>query len=150
MKQESTFLLKGIIFLVGLGVLAFFVFLSPAVINSERTGYYRPILFGMYLTAPPFFLALYQTFKLLTYIDKNKAFSDLSLKALNYIKYCAVIISVLYIIGMPLIFNAGDRDDPPGVILIGLLFIFIPIIIANFAAIFQKLIKEAINIKLGK
>ena len=41
----------------------------------------------MYVAAIPFFVALYQAFKLLSYIDKNQAFSELSVKALKKIKY---------------------------------------------------------------
>ena len=38
-------------------------------------------------------------------------------------------------------------DDAPGVILIGLILIFASMVIAVFAAVLQKLLKEAIDIK---
>ena len=105
------------------------------------------VLIDLYATAIPFYFALYQAFKLLSYIDKNKAFSDLSVKALKNIKYCAITISILYVAGMPLFFLMADKDDAPGIIVLGLVIIFASIVIAVFAAVLQKLLKDAIDIK---
>ena len=64
----------------------------------------------MYVSVIPFFVALYQAFKLLSYIDKNQAFSELSVKALKNIKYCAITISILYVVIMPFVLSrSGDR-----------------------------------------
>jgi hypothetical protein len=101
----------------------------------------------MYVSAIPFFIALYQAFKLLSYIDKNKAFSEISVKALKNIKYCAITISGLYVVGMPFFYILAELDDAPGVILIGMLFIFASMVIAVFAAVLQRLLQEAIDIK---
>ncbi|MDM5326781.1 helix-turn-helix domain-containing protein [Neobacillus sp. CF12] len=50
----------------------------------------------MYVSAIPFYFALYQAFTLLSYIDKNKAFSEISVKALKKIKnYAAANLSIL-------------------------------------------------------
>ncbi len=147
MKRTSTLFLKLIIYLITLTVLALCIFILPRGIMTDRTGYYIPIIWGMYVTTIPFFCAVYQTLKLLQYIDKNKAFSDASIKSLKYIKYSASVISTLYFIGLPLIYNAADRDDAPGVMLIGLVFTFAPLVIAVFAAVLQKLLQNAIDIK---
>ncbi|AUZ38962.1 DUF2975 domain-containing protein [Bacillus sp. MBGLi79] len=101
----------------------------------------------LYVTAIPFYFALYQAFKLLSYIDKNKAFSGLSVRALKNIKYCAVTISIFYAAGMPVFYLIADIDDAPGIIVIGLVIIFASMVIAVFAAVLQKLLKEAIDIK---
>jgi len=100
----------------------------------------------MYGAAVPFYFALYQTFHLLRYIEENTAFSDLSVKALKNIKYCAVTISGFYIVGMPLFSFIAKKVDPP-VGFIGLIIIFASFVIAVFAAILQRLLQEAINIK---
>jgi hypothetical protein len=147
MKAGSTLFLRVALVLIALAVLAFCVFALPAGIMSDNTGYYRPILIGMYFPMVPFFLALYQAWKLLNYIDKNQAFSSLSVKALKTIKYCAIAISAMYVAGMPLIFNAGDRDDAPGVVAIALGFIFACLVVATFAALLQKLVESAIEMK---
>lgn len=147
MTQGSTLVLKGVVVLIGLAALAVCVFGLPYLISSEQTGYYRPILIGMYGPAIPFFLALYQALKLLSYIENNKAFSESSVKALRNIKYCGAGISAMYTAGMPYIFYAADRDDAPGVVAIGLVIIFASFVIAVFAAVLQSLLQNVIDIK---
>jgi hypothetical protein len=147
MKQASTFFLRGVIFLIGLGVIALCIFVLPVGLRSGDTMGYRPIIVGMYIAAIPFFIALYQALKLLSYIDKNNAFSELSIKSLKNIKYSGIAISTLYTVGMPYIFNVADKDDAPGVVAIGLIIIFASIVIAVFAAVLQKLLTTGMTIK---
>jgi hypothetical protein len=101
----------------------------------------------MYIPAIPFFFALFQTLKLLNYIDKNIAFSKASIRALKYIKYCGIFISVMYAAGMPYIFSVADKDDAPGVVLLGLIFTFAPMLAAILAAILQNLFQNVIDLK---
>jgi len=147
MKLDSTLFLKFIVVLIGIIVLALCIFLLPAGIRTDQTGLYRPILLGMYLPAIPFFIALYQALKLLSYIDRNKVFSKSSVKTLRFIKYCAIIISGLYTAGMPYIFYVADKDDAPGVAAIGFVIIFASFVIATAAAVFQRLLQNAVDIK---
>lgn len=147
MKQGSTLFLKLVIYLMAIAGLILCIIVLPMEINSNNLGLYRPILLGMYATAIPFFIALYQGLKLLNYIDKNIAFSELSVKSLQKIKYCAVVITLLYLAGMPYIYYAADRDDAPGVILLGAVLTVAPLVIATFAALLQKLLQNAIDIK---
>ncbi len=146
MKRGSTDILRLTIVLLGFVVLAGCVYSLPAAFDGMTDGY-SPILLGMYVTLIPFFFALHQTWKLLGYIDKNKPFSILSVNALKKVKYCALIISGMYIAGMPYIYIVADKDDAPGVILIGLVFIGTSFVIATSAAVLQKLIETAVAIK---
>jgi MFS superfamily sulfate permease-like transporter len=143
MKQGTTLFLKIAVILIGIPVLAMCIFWLPGFVNYLP----YPILIGVYLTAISFFLALYQALKLLSYIDKNKAFSELSVNALKNIKYSAITISVLYAGLVPFLFPIADADDAPGLIGFPLIFIFASMVIAVFAAVLQKLLKEAIDIK---
>ncbi|WP_366922781.1 DUF2975 domain-containing protein [Metallumcola ferriviriculae] len=152
MKRE-TFFLKFVVVLMGLPILALCIFLLPGIAEyfaelNPTLGFLQyPFLIGLYVTAIVFFVALYQTLKLLSYIDKNQAFSELSVKALKNIKYCAITISALYVIFMPLLYLMAEVDDAPGIILIGMIIIFGCWVIAVFAAVLQKLLKNAIDIK---
>src|SRR5688500_11732888 len=137
MKRPSTLILRITVFVIGIFVLTLCLFVLPAGILTDKVGYYRPILVGLYLPSIPFFIALYQSLKLLGYIDKNIAFSDLSVKALQKIKYCALSICGLLALGMPYIYYVAEKDDAPGVILIGLVIIFASFVIATFAAVLQ-------------
>lgn len=153
MKRGSTLFLKFVVVLMGLPVLALCIFLLPglsgyvAEIAPEFSYMKYLFLIGMYAAALVFFFALYQTLKLLTYIDKNKAFSELSVSALRNIKRCAITISILYLAELPIIYLIADADDAPGVMLIGLVITFASMVIAVFAAVLQKLLKHAIDIK---
>jgi hypothetical protein len=147
MKQGSTLILRGVVILIGLIVLGLCVVALPAGITSDKTGYYRPILLGLYVPAVPFFFALYQALRLLNLIDTNKAFSAVSVEALQKIKYCALLISVLFAAGMPYIFYAADRDDAPGVLAIGLVIVGASAVIAAFAGVLQKLMQNALQIQ---
>jgi len=152
MKRETLFL-KVVVFLMGLPVLALSIFVLPEIaeffaeLNPKLDFLQYPFLIGLYVTVLAFFAALYQTLRLLSYIDKNEAFSDLSVMALKNIKYCAITISALFVVFMPLIYLMAEVDDAPGMILIGMVIIFGSMVIAVFAAVLQKLLKNAIDIK---
>ncbi|MGG1514455.1 DUF2975 domain-containing protein [Paenibacillus oryzisoli] len=153
MKRGSTLFLKAALFLIGLPVLALCIFVLPEIGNYAAELYpdyaYLEYLVDLDLlaTAIPFYMALYQAFKLLNYIDKNQAFSELSVRALQKIKYCAIAFSGLYVVGMPLFYLLGEKDDAPGVIVIGMVMIVASLVIAVFAAVLQMLLQEAIDIK---
>ncbi|MNH47651.1 hypothetical protein D3C87_2190160 [compost metagenome] len=48
---------------------------------------------------------------------------------------------------MPLFYLMAEKDDAPGIIVIGLILIFASMVIAVFAAVLQRLLKEAIELK---
>lgn len=153
MRRGSTLFLRATVIAMGLPILAICIYLVPKIGNYAAelipdlafTKYL--IVTVMYAAAIPFYFGLYQAFRLLDYIDRNEAFSELSVLALKKIKYCAFTISILYVIGMPLFYLLAEYDDAPGIILIGLILIFASMVIAVFAAVLQRLLQEAINIK---
>ncbi|GLV64569.1 membrane protein [Bacillus mycoides] len=153
MKQGSTLFLKTAIILIGIPVLALCIFLVPNIGNYAAELYpdiayiKYLVLLNLYATVVPFYFALYQAFKLVSFIDKGNAFSKLSVRALKKIKHCAVTISLLYVVGMPLFYLVAERDDAPGIIILGMLLIFASMVIAVFAAVLQRLLKDAIDIK---
>ncbi len=151
MKRETLFL-KLAVFLSGIPILALCIFLFPKVIESassnSKVEYLQSYLvMYLFITVIPFFIALYQAFKILNYIDKNKSFSELSVKALKNIKYCAFTISIMYVISMPLFFVIAQIDDAPGFAGLGLIITFASIVIGVFAAVLQKLLKNAVDMK---
>ncbi len=152
MNRGTTLFLKIVVFLIGLPAFALCIFWLPEVASRDasahpETAYLQyPFLVCSYVLSIPFFIALYQTFKILTYIDKNKAFSELSVRALKVIKYCAITISVCIVLGILFValFIEGDRT---AVIMLGFICTLASSIIATFATLLQKLLKEAIAIQ---
>ncbi|MCM3400042.1 DUF2975 domain-containing protein [Oceanobacillus profundus] len=151
MKYGSTLFLKLALFLIGTPVLALSIFGVYWLVNNPANPEYDhilyPIIIGMYVSVIPFFFALYEAFKLLSYIDKNQAFSKLSVVALKKIKWCAITISGLYVLIIPFVYIVAELDDAPGLIIIGMVPIFASMVIAVFAAVLQRLLEEAIHIK---
>ncbi len=153
MKKSSTIFLRGVMVIFALGVLALCIFGIPCLLENIFTylsdfAYLKyPTYIDIYATALVFFFALYQAHLLLNYIDKNTAFSELSVTALKKIKYSAVLISGLYLLNMPTVFLLSDKDDAPGGIIIGFVLFCTPLIISVFAAVLEKLVQNAIDIK---
>lgn len=142
MKRETLFL-KFAVILIGIPVLALCIFWLPGFVNYLP----NPILIGVYATALSFFFALYQALKLLSYIDKDKAFSELSVNALKNIKYSAILIGIIYSVLIPFLYPIADADDAPGLVAFPIIIVFGSIVIAVFAAVLQKLLQNAIDIK---
>lgn len=123
------------------------VFALPVGIAADDTGLYRWILVGLYISAIPFFYAIYQTMKLLGYIDANKAFSTATVHALGRIKVCGGLIGTLFLLGMPYVYYVANQDDAPGVVALGLVLVGASLAIGVFAAVLQRLLESAIAIK---
>ena len=153
MKRSSTLFLKVVILLIALGVLAGMIW-EPQIegrnVNSDfiRIYFQDPFLAYVYIASIPFFVALYQAFKLLGYLDKNKIFSQVSVNAVRNIKYCAMTL-VAFIVGAEAYFFIVQRgrDDIAGGVAVGLFMIFVAVVIATAAAVFQKLLQNAVDIK---
>ncbi|HSJ39121.1 MAG TPA: DUF2975 domain-containing protein [Planococcus sp. (in: firmicutes)] len=152
MKRETIFL-KIVIVLMALPVLAICIFVVPplsafvAELLPQWAFLQWVFMIALYATAIAYFIALYQSLKLLSYIDRNIAFSKLSVNALKNIKYCALTITGLYILCLPLILYMAEVDDAPGLGGLGMVITFGAIVIAVFAAVLQKLLENAIEIK---
>lgn len=146
MKLNSTLFLRVVIYLVGFGVLALCAALLAEGFPGDGKGFAWFFVIP-YLTVAPFFVALWQTLKLLGYIDRGTAFSEQSVKALKFIKYAAATIGGLYALILPVMYHAAQEEDAPGVMLIGLVLTFAPLAIGVFAAVLQKVLRSAIDIK---
>ncbi|MFI2133083.1 DUF2975 domain-containing protein [Lysinibacillus fusiformis] len=151
-KLSSTFFLKIVAFLIGIAVLAVCVYWLPqtAIRDAKvRPGDYSiyPLLLCAYGVCITFSVALFQAYKLLSYIHLNNAFSDLSLKSLKVIKKCAftVIFFILILLVYLRIFAMFTGDDAAGPIALGLIGILITAIIAAIIDVLQKPIKNALE-----
>jgi hypothetical protein len=153
MKQGSTLFLQGAIVFLGLATVALCVFALPSLWKGASEEFptaslaVHLIVAGLYMTAIPFFIALGQAIKLLRYIKEDNAFSGQSVKALQVIKRCWIVIAILYMAGVPLLFPIAQADDAPGLMLMGLVVALAPITVAVFAAVLQRLLKSGMDLK---
>lgn len=153
-KRGSTTFLKVIIFLIGIGILAAcIVFLPEAVRRDaiERPGDYSlyPLLFCAYGICIMVSLALYQFFKLLTYVEKKNALSELSIQSLKAIQKCAftVMIFILLAIVYIRIHAQFTGDDAAGPISLGLMGILATSIFVAILDVLQKPIKNFLDLQ---
>ena len=153
MKRSSTIFLQMVIVLMGIGTLTLMLW-EPHIEgrNAHATLfeiYFKdPFLAYAYAASIPFFVALYQAFTLLGYIGQNKVFSLDSVKTLRTIKYCAMSLVGLIAAAVAYLFIAvRGKDDIAGGVMIGLAMIFISAVIATAAAVFERLLQSAVDIK---
>lgn len=155
MNHGSTLFLKLVIVLIAIAALAACVLALPqmaaddAARHPELAWQQYPFLASAYILCSIFLFALYQSFRLLTYLDKNKAFSELSVRALKHIKYCAITIGALMIAGMAtvMILSSGKGEDITGVVMMGLVITFASSVVATVAVVLQKHVQAAVEIK---
>lgn len=147
LERSSTLFLRLILLVLTIGVLVLCGFLLYQIIQSDSLGYYRPILMGLVISAIPLFYIFYQAYTLLNNIDNNLSLTDSSVNSLRIIKICSLLISLMYLIGSPFIFNVAQQDDAPGVVLINIILIMGPFSVGVFTYILQKLLINAIGYK---
>jgi len=150
-KRSFTAFLQTIIVLIGIGALAFLIW-EPHVegVNAHATiyqMYFNPFCGYAYIASIPFFVALYQAFKVLGYAGQNEVFSQEAVKGLRAIKYCAISIIGFVAVG-EISIMLGDSDDRAGGVFIGLLISFSSLVIAAAAAMFERILQSAVDMKL--
>jgi hypothetical protein len=155
MNRVSTIFLRLAISLFAIGVLALCIFKFPRMISEEAAkgpdNAWQIYLFlvGAYMQTALFLFALYQAFKLLNLIDRNKAFSELSVKALRNIKRSALGVGVLMVAGIAWVgyLSHGTGDDSAGPVMIGFIGTFVSSVAAAVAAVLQTQMQKAIDTK---
>lgn len=154
MKRSSIVFLQVVITLFGLGALALLLW-EPHVEgrNAHATLfeiYFKdPFLVIVYAGSVPFFMGLYQAFQALGHVGRNRVFSPEVVKALRSIKYCALAIVGFVVVEELYILLSGNRDleNPGAPILLGMLVTFPSIVVATAAAIFERILQNAVDMK---
>src|SRR3989344_2227731 len=159
MKRSSTVFLQIVIVFIGIGVFALMLW-EPHLEgrNAHATLfeiYFKdPFLAYVYIGSIPFFVALWEAIKLLGYVRQNKTFSQAAVNALRAIKYCAFITAgaivaadAFLMIHARLYPELGATDGPEGAVMLGIVATFASIIIATAAAVSQRVLQNAVDIK---
>lgn len=153
MKRASASLLKTAVILIAVGALAFLL-LEPHVegrnVGASLFNIYftDPFLAYAYLASIPFFVSLYQLFKLSGDAGRNELPNQRSVKALQTIKYCAMVTVILIVIGVAWLLSV-ESDDRPPVVAMGTVTAFLSIAGAAIAAVFEKKARRAVERKSG-
>jgi hypothetical protein len=151
LKQGSTLFLKIVISLIGIVTLAGLIWFPQTegrAANLDLFSIYKdPLIIYGFIASIPFFVALYHGIKLLSYVDQNKVFSQSAVQAVRNIKYCAITLSGFIVLGILYIRLFAHGDDPAGPTAVGIFTTFASIVIATAAAVFERLLQNAVDIK---
>lgn len=152
MKRIPVVFLQGVIVLIAIIAITLLIWMPQTegrAANLDLFSIYADpfILYG-YTASIAFFIALYKAFRLLGYIGHNKVFSVESVKALRSIKFCGIALAILIILaGLYIrLFHAKD-DDPAGFLALCILTTFVAIVVATAAALFEKILQNAVDMK---
>jgi hypothetical protein len=149
--RTSTVFLQIVVVLIGIGTLALLLW-EPHIEGRNQHAtvfeiYFNdPFLAYVYTGSIPFFVALYQAFKVLGYAGGNRIFSQAAVKALRTIKYCAIAIVGFVAVSM-LFFFSGDPDDRPPGVFMRILVAFPSIVVATAAATCERILQNAVEMK---
>lgn len=152
MKRISIVFLQAVIVLIGLVVLALLIWFplteGRATDLDLFSIYFDKFILYAYASSIAFFVALYKAFRLLGYIGQDKVFSLGSVKALRSIKYCAVVLGILIVgAGLYVKISHSQEDDPAGFLAICMVTTFASVVVATAAAIFEKILQNAVDMK---
>ena len=142
---------------MGLGVLAILV-IEPRYegVNVNRHATFIEIYFQdaflayAYTGSIAMFTALYQAFKLLDLLRWGEFFSVRAVKALRTIKFCAMVM-VGFLLGAEFFFGTIQKrkgEDIAGGVMMGLILIFICSVVGTAAAVFERTLQSAVEMKL--
>lgn len=151
MKKSSTIFLQAVIVLIGIGALALLLW-EPHLegVNANATFfevYLDPFIALVYIGSIPFFVALYQAIKVLGYAGQNKIFSPAAVNALRTVKYCALIIIGFVVVEEIFIMLNHGSDDAAGGVMMGLVLMLISTVVATAAAVFERTLQSAVDMK---
>jgi len=125
MKKSTAIFIQAVILLIGVGAAAFLLW-EPHVEgrNAHATLfeiYFKdPFLAYAYLGSTPFFMALFQAFKVAGYAKDGIVFPPAAAKALRTIKYCALALIGFVALGEVFII-LNESDDRAGGVVMGIL-----------------------------
>lgn len=154
MRKSSTVFLQVVVVLIGIGALALLLWEPHLEGRNAHATLFQiyfndPFLAYIYVASIAFFVALYQAFKLLGYVGRSDVFSQSSVKALRTIKRCGMSL-VAFLVGAEAYFfivQRGKSDDIAGGVMMGLFLIFVSVVVATAAAVFEKTLQSAVDLK---
>ena len=128
--------------LIGIAAAAFLLWEPTIEGRNVNATYFEiyfkdPFLAYAYIASVPFFIGVYKAFKALGYAGRGMAFSEQTLKALQAIKYCAILI-IVFVAGGEIYIMSLKSDDRAGGIFMGLLITLGSIIVIAAEARLQR------------
>jgi hypothetical protein len=151
MKRRSTTFLQVVTVFVGIGVMALLLW-EPhlegrnAHATVTQVYFHDPFLAYVYVGSIPFFVALYETFRLLGWVGSPQgAFSNRAIRSVRVIRNCAKVTVGLILAGVVIMMFTGDERPPAA--FMGLLVTLPILVIGASAAAFERLLQSGVDLK---
>lgn len=151
MKSLATLFLQLVLILIGLGAAAALL-IEPRLegVNAHASNlqiYLNGFILLVYAGSIPFFIGLYQAFRLLTCFRQDRVLSPEAVRALRIIKLCALAVIGFVVVEEIVILLTHGKDDAAGGVAMGVFISFGAIVVAAAAAIFERTLQGAVEIK---
>lgn len=155
MNRSSTLFLRLVISLFAIAALVICGVGVPHMVADEVSrhpdgaGVPYAIMACAYILCIPFFTALFQGFRVLNFIDRDKTFSAATASSLRLIRNCAVIIGASFLAGIVTlhILSAGTGEDPAGPTMIAIVVMFFCLTIIAVSVVLEKQVRKAIDLR---
>ncbi len=111
------------------------------IINSSKMTTTLYILLIIYtISYIPFSIFLFHINKLLNHNNIDKLCTNNSISSLNIMKKCSILMIILHSISLLFFYIIGEVDDAPGVILVGIALVSIPLLLLSITSFIKKII----------
>jgi hypothetical protein len=153
MKSGVALFLRGALVLVGIGALAFLLaephFEGRNAHATLFAIYFKdPFLAYAYVGSIPFFVGLYQAFKVLGHTGRNKEFPPSTIRSVRTIKHCAIAL-IGFVAGAEAIIMLSDSDDRAGGVFMGIVILFASSVVAIAMTLLERALQKAMEMKSG-
>ena len=151
MNRGASLFLRAVLLFIGVGALALLLW-EPHLEgrNAHATLfeiYFKdPFLAFVYVGSIPFFVGLYQAFKVLGYVGRDKEFSRSAVRSLRTIKWCAITL-VGFVAVAEVIILSSTSDDHAGGVAVGVFIAFASIVVATAMAVLERTLQSAVDMK---
>jgi len=147
MKRIAVLFVQMVIVLTGVGAAAVLLW-EPQIEgrNAHATPFeiyfHDPFLAYAYVAAIPFFVGLFQAFRIAAYAGRGEAFSLATATAMRRIRGCALIIVAFVAGGEAFILAETTGDDPAGGVVVGIAIAVASLIVAGFATVLERTVRN--------
>lgn len=154
MKHSSTIFLRTVVVLIGISTLAFLLVMPHFEGRNVNATFFEvyfqdPFLAYAYMASIPFFTALFLAYKLLGFAGRNAFFTQHSVKALQIIQYCGMLMSVCTVGGVIWLL-LSESDDRPPVIAIGMVALCLSVGLSVAANVRRRRVLQVVEGHLRK
>lgn len=147
MNKKVNFLNAALV-LISLLVVFITVVFSIQFFSEEIRPFFVSCLFVSFIVSVLLgFRVLFLLAKMLRYIKKSEAFSMKTLKVVSAIKKTILLISIVFLGILPFFYTVADRQDAPGILVIGFALVLLPFTAFIFSQIVEELFKNAAELK---